>query len=85
MKTILLSLLSLITMTSCSTYIDYQYKGSQKVECQDIVVIKETHTHWVDTDGNWECILVDKIEIVHTQYYIIEHWVPKRYWKFGKK
>ena len=57
MKVIII-LISLLTLTSCHTYIDYVYKGTEVVEYVDTLNFDPLHLHY-DIDDDPKCYYVE--------------------------
>jgi hypothetical protein len=77
MKVIII-LISLLTLTSCHTYIDYVYKGTEVVEYVDTLNFEPLHLHY-DFNDDPKCYYVEFNNIPYKQTFVIENWkVVKR-------
>jgi hypothetical protein len=80
MKTIILSTL-LLALTSCHTYIDFVYKGTEVIEYQDTIRFEPIHLHYEEI-GEPKCYFIELNKIPYTQVYIIENWIVRKRRKF---
>jgi len=84
MKVIIILIL-LLTLTSCHTYIDYVYKGTEVVEYVDTLDFEPLHLHY-DFNGEPKCYYVEFNNIPYKKTYAIEKWkvIKKRRFRLNK-
>ena len=70
-------LLTILSLTSCYTYIDYKYKGYEVVEYKDTIRLEPIHYHYKKDSLNG-CIWIDESKYPYKSTYIIEIWEIKK-------
>jgi hypothetical protein len=75
-KLIGLILLILSMLTSCYTYVEYNYRGYDIIEYNDTIRLEPIHFHIVRDSLNY-CIWVDEFKIPFNKVYVKEYWDVK--------